>query len=179
MTKNTTAPELLPCPFCGGKAKWISGGPGCTYISCMACPAATDDGAVPRIAKAWNTRADLHAARVAELEIALSEMRRDRDVRKQSAYEYKSHTRAAEGACIKLEAERDAARADVARLRDALRAADGHIDRGHYEMARNITRSASAGSTPHCSDCPPEGYPTDNTRCAPCPRRLREVRRDQ
>jgi hypothetical protein len=22
-----------------------------------------------------------------------------------------------------------------------------------------------------CSDCPPEGYPTDKTRCAPCPRR--------
>lgn len=22
-----------------------------------------------------------------------------------------------------------------------------------------------------CSDCPPVGYPTDETRCAPCPRR--------
>lgn len=24
---------------------------------------------------------------------------------------------------------------------------------------------------PLCSDCPPVGYPTDRTRCAPCPRR--------
>lgn len=24
---------------------------------------------------------------------------------------------------------------------------------------------------PHCSDCPPDGYPTDETRCAECPRR--------
>lgn len=22
-----------------------------------------------------------------------------------------------------------------------------------------------------CADCPPTGYPTDKTRCAPCPRR--------
>ena len=22
-----------------------------------------------------------------------------------------------------------------------------------------------------CEDCPPVGYPTDNTRCEPCPRR--------
>ncbi len=22
-----------------------------------------------------------------------------------------------------------------------------------------------------CEDCPPVGYPTDKTRCAPCPRR--------
>jgi len=22
-----------------------------------------------------------------------------------------------------------------------------------------------------CSDCPPVGYPTDKTRCLPCPRR--------
>jgi hypothetical protein len=33
----------------------------------------------------------------------------------------------------------------------------------------------SAGNIPPdeplCSDCPPVGYPTDKTRCAPCPRR--------
>lgn len=26
-----------------------------------------------------------------------------------------------------------------------------------------------------CDDCPPEGYPTDKTRCAPCPRRTDET----
>jgi hypothetical protein len=24
---------------------------------------------------------------------------------------------------------------------------------------------------PVCEDCPPRGYPTDKTRCSPCPRR--------
>ena len=28
-----------------------------------------------------------------------------------------------------------------------------------------------AGSGEACEDCPPEGYPTDKTRCLPCPRR--------
>ena len=27
-----------------------------------------------------------------------------------------------------------------------------------------------------CSDCPPDGYPTDATRCAPCPRRAPVLR---
>lgn len=27
-----------------------------------------------------------------------------------------------------------------------------------------------------CSDCPPEGYPTDETRCGPCHRRLKALR---
>ncbi len=26
----------------------------------------------------------------------------------------------------------------------------------------------------NCSDCPPAGYPTDETRCVPCPLRKRE-----
>jgi len=26
-----------------------------------------------------------------------------------------------------------------------------------------------------CEDCPPEGYPTDKTRCATCPRRVPTV----
>lgn len=29
---------------------------------------------------------------------------------------------------------------------------------------------AARGSDTLCSDCPPVGYPTDETRCAPCPR---------
>lgn len=27
-----------------------------------------------------------------------------------------------------------------------------------------------------CEDCPPVGYPTERTRCAPCPRRLEQPR---
>lgn len=52
-------PELKPCPFCGGEAKWKSGGPGCAYVVCASCPAETDDGSMPRIREAWNTRAAL------------------------------------------------------------------------------------------------------------------------
>ena len=26
-----------------------------------------------------------------------------------------------------------------------------------------------------CSDCPPAGYPTDETRCAACPKKTREA----
>lgn len=32
--------------------------------------------------------------------------------------------------------------------------------------------SGGAFSSSLCSDCPPQGYPTDQTRCAPCPRRV-------
>jgi hypothetical protein len=49
--------DLLPCPFCGGEAEWKSGGPGNAWVSCKSCPAETDDGAIPRIRDAWNTRA--------------------------------------------------------------------------------------------------------------------------
>lgn len=62
MTDNK---PLLPCPFCGGEPKVISGGPGCAYISCTSCPAETGDGSLPRIVAAWNTRADLARAQVA------------------------------------------------------------------------------------------------------------------
>lgn len=36
------------------------------------------------------------------------------------------------------------------------------------EAAREIERLRNAGL---CSDCPRVGYPTDDTRCLPCPRR--------
>ncbi len=29
--------------------------------------------------------------------------------------------------------------------------------------------------TAMCEDCPPVGYPTDETRCTPCPRRNQEL----
>ena len=63
--------DLLPCPFCGGEAKWVSGGPGSAYVSCMSCPAETGDGSIPRIAAAWNRRtvqAQIDAAVKAERE---------------------------------------------------------------------------------------------------------------
>ena len=48
--------ELKPCPFCGGKAEWRSGGPGCSWITCTSCPAETADGSIRRIRDVWNTR---------------------------------------------------------------------------------------------------------------------------
>lgn len=47
----------------------------------------------------------------------------------------------------------------------------------HLPTARRILTHLSAarpvGGTPEelCGDCPPVGYPTDKTRCLPCPRR--------
>lgn len=31
-------------------------------------------------------------------------------------------------------------------------------------------------TTDLCSDCPPVGYPTDETRCTPCPRRAKQCK---
>ncbi len=31
------------------------------------------------------------------------------------------------------------------------------------------TRAQGGTSQPLCSDCPPAGYPTNKTRCLPCP----------
>lgn len=41
---------------------------------------------------------------------------------------------------------------------------------GCYRAAPETT--TSHGSDPRCSDCPPAGYPTDETRCAACPLRV-------
>lgn len=37
------------------------------------------------------------------------------------------------------------------------------------------TRSAASAQPTRCEDCPPVGYPTDKTRCAPCDRRAAPV----
>ena len=40
--------------------------------------------------------------------------------------------------------------------------------------ARQEAVDKSIAAMPHrknCEDCPPAGYPTDKTRCAPCPLR--------
>lgn len=43
-------------------------------------------------------------------------------------------------------------------------------------LHREIVGAARGQEQPEClcSDCPPIGYPTDKTRCAPCPRRKAE-----
>lgn len=39
-------------------------------------------------------------------------------------------------------------------------------DRAKFDAA-----ALAVGAENLCSDCPPPGYPTDKTRCGPCPRR--------
>jgi Lar family restriction alleviation protein len=59
------APELKPCPFCGGKALLTNREmPGCAFVVCEGCQAQGDDGTVERVVAAWNRRADLHRAEV-------------------------------------------------------------------------------------------------------------------
>ena len=55
-----SAPELKPCPFCGGEAALTNREmPGCAFVICMGCQAQGDDGSIERVAAKWNTRADL------------------------------------------------------------------------------------------------------------------------
>lgn len=48
--------ELLPCPFCNGEGKLVSGGTGNHYVHCTRCGVNSDDGSVERAAKLWNRR---------------------------------------------------------------------------------------------------------------------------
>jgi len=57
-----TEPTLLPCPFCGGEPRMVSGGPGCTFIQCSICNASGDDGSEEYAVEKWNCRAALTAA---------------------------------------------------------------------------------------------------------------------
>ena len=76
-----TAPELKTCPFCGGKAELWRAHPHpdrAAWISCMGkCSVLvskehkTDAEAIA----AWNTRADIPAARIAELEGEVARLR--------------------------------------------------------------------------------------------------------
>ncbi len=62
-----TAPELKPCPFCGGEASLITGDE-CAYVQCLDVKMHRgpfidgDNDAVSEAAAAWNRRADLAAA---------------------------------------------------------------------------------------------------------------------
>jgi Lar family restriction alleviation protein len=62
MTDTThEAPDLLPCPFCGGKPYLANVEmAGCAYVVCTDCRMQSDDGSQQRVVTAWNTRnADL------------------------------------------------------------------------------------------------------------------------
>jgi hypothetical protein len=74
MTSNTEkidglSPELLPCPFCGGKAHWPEPEVNIPYVGCTECGACIQDEV------RWNTRTAHDSAmgeRVRELEAILN-----------------------------------------------------------------------------------------------------------
>ncbi len=52
-----TAPELKPCPFCGGKPYLANVEMvGCAYVVCTDCRMQSDDMSKERAIAAWNTR---------------------------------------------------------------------------------------------------------------------------
>lgn len=55
------APELLPCPFCGGDGELITSSPkgGYDRVSCIICGAEYSGLDEPTSIAGWNTRADL------------------------------------------------------------------------------------------------------------------------
>lgn len=78
--------ELLPCPFCGGKASMMHSYP--CWVECVSCGADTPDSAPvdeDGAAAAWNTRANVAhatAAKDAEIERLRVEVR---ELRKRQA----------------------------------------------------------------------------------------------
>ena len=67
---NDDAPDLLPCPFCGGVPYLANiAMTGCAYVVCTDCRMQSDDGSKDRVIAAWNTRStpDLAAPRVRAL----------------------------------------------------------------------------------------------------------------
>ena len=53
-----TAPELKPCPFCGGKPYLANVAMvGCAYVVCTDCRAQGDDASQEGAIAAWNRRA--------------------------------------------------------------------------------------------------------------------------
>lgn len=58
MTVNNN--ELLPCPFCGGKAKWKGYYTGSTsgLVECTECAACTRGGDWDEAKERWNARAE-------------------------------------------------------------------------------------------------------------------------
>jgi Lar family restriction alleviation protein len=118
-----TAPELLPCPFCGGSAKVTGsryGSARAYQVMCLDCNASSGFLAFEEDAiAAWNRRADIAAAAIAErdaLRAVLEGMEfRNLDViATQGADAGLALGTMAKQAIV---AERDALRAEVERLR--------------------------------------------------------------
>jgi len=62
-----TAPDLKPCPLCGGKCYLANADmAGCAYVVCTDCRLQSDDGSQERVTAAWNTRAPAEALAVPE-----------------------------------------------------------------------------------------------------------------
>lgn len=56
----TDAPDLKPCPCCGGEAELRNVEmASCSYVKCKVCNLTGSDGSKDRIVAAWNTRADI------------------------------------------------------------------------------------------------------------------------
>lgn len=65
-----TAPELKPCPFCGGRPYLANKEmPGGAFVVCTDCRAATDDDCIDATISRWNTRADLPPTLSAALDL--------------------------------------------------------------------------------------------------------------
>lgn len=52
------APELLPCPFCGGTPRFMIVPPLHHHMRCDGCGARTADGGVELAFSLWNRRSD-------------------------------------------------------------------------------------------------------------------------
>lgn len=61
---------LEPCPFCGGEAMLMHGGPGNSFAGCTVCKATSDDGSEDHAITAWNRRARSALAGSPETEVA-------------------------------------------------------------------------------------------------------------
>ena len=75
---DTKAPELLPCPFCGGEAEYISY-PNIHLVHCFSCGLEMDAQIETKAEAitAWNTRTDTAKdKRIAELEAEIKILNR-------------------------------------------------------------------------------------------------------
>jgi hypothetical protein len=73
--------------------------------------------------------------------------------------------------CSRVAALPDTDRAPEPLLDEATRAANERCAIAADKAARILAALSTQPSPTLCEDCPPDGYPTDKTRCDPCPRR--------